>query len=391
MKLKLILSLALFVVASSAFSQNSQLRRGKSSYEKYSDVKALGSPQLGINDLMAADKALERAINHDRTKDLAETWVYYSLTKADIALIDTTEVGITAHKAALEGRERAIQLDTDQAQAENIEVLNFLLAQYELNEGVVAWEKEDFKTAYEAFERGEKFIPGDTTLLFYAGLAAVQAQDYKKALSKYEQLVPIDSFSNNQQIILDVSRMLVMEGDTAKAIHYANLGREKYPENSEVVNQFIELNLMAGNEKEVISTIQEQTVREPNNRVLHYYLGLAYDAAGDAENAEAAYRNALNIDPNYVEANINLGGLILNRGIEMWNATNNKRDLTQAQYDAELAEAHKIFDQALPYLQRAVDADGSNFIALSNLQRYYQIKDDQAKVDEIQARLDALN
>src|SRR5690554_3621186 len=122
MKLKLILSLALFVVASSAFSQNSQLRRGKSSYEKYSDVKALGSPQLDINDLMAADKALERAINHDRTKDLAETWVYYSLTKADIALIDTTEVGVTAHKAALEGREKAIQLDTENEHAENLEV-----------------------------------------------------------------------------------------------------------------------------------------------------------------------------------------------------------------------------------------------------------------------------
>lgn len=391
MKLKFILSLAMLVITTTAFSQPNQLRRAKTSYEKFSEVKSLGSPELGMNDLKAALTALERAIEHDRTKDLAETWTYYALVKADLALLDSDEDNAEEFKAALEARQRAIDLDTDQSQAQNLEVLSFLLAQYELNQGVAAWEAEDFATAYQAFDRGGVYLPGDTTFLFYAGLAAVQAGDYKNAINKYEQIVPIDSFSNHKQIVLDISRLYMMEGDTSSAINYANIGRDFYPEDSEMANQFIELNLMAGNEVEVISTIEAESNREPSNKLLHYYLGLAHSAAGNEDQAEEAYKKALAIDPNYVDANINLGGLILNRGIEHWNETNNKRDLTQQQYDAELEVAQGIFDQAYPFLQKAVDVDGTNIIALSNLQKYYQIKDNQAKVDELQAKLDALN
>lgn len=391
MKLKFILSLAMLVIATTAFSQPNQLRRGKTSYEKFSEVKSLGSPELGMNDLKAALAALERAIEHDRTKDLAETWTYYALVKADLALLDSEEDNATEFKTALEARQKAIELDTDQEQAQNLEVLSFMLAQYELNQGVAAWEVEDFATAYQAFDRGGVYLPGDTTFLFYAGLAAVQSGDYQNAITKYEQIVPIDSFSNHRQIVLDISRLYMMEGDTASAINYANIGRDIYPEDSEMANQFIELNLMAGNEVEVISTIEAEANRDPSNKLLQYYLGLAHSAAGNEDQAEEAYQKALAIDPDYVDANINLGGLILNKGIEHWNETNNKRDLTQQQYDAELAVAQGIFDQAYPYLQKAVDIDGANIIALSNLQKYYQIKDDQAKVDELQAKMDALN
>lgn len=391
MKLKFILSLAMLVIATTAFSQPNQLRRGKTSYEKFSEVKSLGSPELGMNDLKAALAALERAIEHDRTKDLAETWTYYALVKADLALLDSEEDNATEFKTALEARQKAIELDTDQEQAQNLEVLSFMLAQYELNQGVAAWEVEDFATAYQAFDRGGVYLPGDTTFLFYAGLAAVQSGDYQNAITKYEQIVPIDSFSNHRQIVLDISRLYMMEGDTASAINYANIGRDIYPEDSEMANQFIELNLMAGNEVEVISTIEAEANRDPSNKLLQYYLGLAHSAAGNEDQAEEAYQKALAIDPDYVDANINLGGLILNKGIEHWNETNNKRDLTQQQYDAELEVAQGIFDQAYPYLQKAVDIDGANIIALSNLQKYYQIKDDQAKVDELQAKMDALN
>jgi|SRR5690554_4343926 len=391
MKLKFILSLAMLVIATTAFSQTGQLRRGMASYEKFSEVKSLGSPELGMNDLKAALTALERAIEHDRTKDLAETWTYYALVKADLALLDSEEDNAEEFKTALEARQKAIELDTENEQEQNLEVLSFLLAQYELNQGVAAWEVEDFATAYEAFNRGGEYLPGDTTFLFYAGLAAVQSGNYQNAIEKYKEIVPIDTFSEHRQIVLDISRLYMMEGDTANAINYANIGRDIYPEDSEMASQFIELNLIAGNEVEVISTIEAESNRDPQNKILHYYLGLAHSEAGNEEQAEIAYKKALEIDPNYVDANINLGGLILNKGIEHWNETNNKRDLTQQQYDAELAVAQGIFDEAYPYLQKAVDVDGSNVIALSNLQKYYQIKDDQAKVDELQAKIDALN
>lgn len=390
MKVKSLLSLALVLVTTAAFAQPSNLRRAKTSYNKFNEIKMIGNPQLGMPDLKGSLAALEKAIEHDRTKDLAETWTYYTLANADMALLDTTENAVSYYQKANEARKKALELDTDGEMKENISSAGSILAQYELNQGVVAWDAENFVDAYHSFDRASGFLPGDTTLLYYAGLAAINSQDYEKAIDKYIELVPLDSFSSNRQIILDLSRLYLMQADTANAIKYAGLGSGKYPNDNELAVQNIELNLLAGNEKEIISTILNQISKDPTNENLHYYLGIAYNSADNPEEAEKAYRAALAINPDYVEANINLGGLILNRGIDQFNTANNDRDLSQVQYEEAIKASHLVFDQALPYLQKAVDIDKNNIIALDNLLKYYQIKENQEKIDELTARIDAL-
>ncbi|MFC3197375.1 tetratricopeptide repeat protein [Parapedobacter deserti] len=389
MKVKFILLGAMVFATSVAFSQTGNLRKAKASYDKFNEVKSIGNPALGASDLNAAKEALEKAIEHEKTMELAETWTYYALVNADLALLDSTEASAGYMQKAVEAREKAISLDTEKENEQNLSILNSILAQYELNNGVKAWDSQDFESAYSAFDKGLNYLPGDTTLLYYSGLAAVNSQQYDKALSKYVELVPIDSFSNNKQIILDVSRLYLMQGDTTNAIKYAEVGASKYPEDNELATQNIELNLMAGNQDKIINTINEQVAKDPNNKNLHYYLGIAYSETGDLEKAEASYKKALEIDPNYLEANINLGGLILNRGIDHFNKTNNA-SLPQSEYDAEIKKAYDIFDSALPYLEKAVEVDGNSYLALANLKKYYEIKEDQAKIDELQARIDAL-
>ncbi|GGC29218.1 hypothetical protein GCM10011386_21550 [Parapedobacter defluvii] len=389
MKVKSILLGTLFLASSVAFAQTSNLRKAKASYDKFNEVKSVGNATLGVSDLNTAKEALEKAIEHEKTMNLAETWTYYALVNADLALLDSTETSEQYVQKAVEAREKAISLDTEKENEQNLNILGSILAQYELNKGAKLWDSQDFLGAYNAFDKGLTYLPGDTTLLYYSGMAAVNAQDYDKALAKYVELVPIDSFSNNRQIILDVSRLYLMKGDTTNAIKYAEIGTQKYPEDGELATQHIELNLMAGNDEKTINAINDQVAKDPDNKNLHYYLGIAYSETGDTEKAEASYKKALEIDPNYLDANINLGGLILNKGIDHFNKTNNA-NLQQAEYDAEIKKAYDIFDTALPYLEKAVEIDGKSQVALTNLKRYYEIKEDQAKIDELQARLDAL-
>ncbi|PPL00130.1 tetratricopeptide repeat protein [Parapedobacter indicus] len=389
MKVKSILLGTLVLASSAAFSQTSNLRKAKASYDKFNEVKSVGNSALGVSDLNTAKEALDKAIEHEKTMNLAETWTYYALVNADLALLDSTEASEQYVQKAVEAREKAISLDTEKENEQNLNILGSILAQYELNKGAKLWDSQDFVGAYNSFDKGLTYLPGDTTLLYYSGMAAVNAQDYEKALAKYVELVPVDSFSNNRQIILDVSRLYLMQGDTANAIKYAEIGTQKYPEDGELATQHIELNLMAGNDEQTIKAINDQVAKDPDNKNLHYYLGIAYNETGDIEKAEASYKKALEIDPNYLDANINLGGLILNKGIDHFNKTNNA-NLQQAEYDVEIKKAYDIFDTALPYLQKAVEIDGKSQVALTNLKRYYEIKEDQAKIDELQARLDAL-
>ncbi|HLW49942.1 MAG TPA: hypothetical protein VKZ78_03150, partial [Sphingobacteriaceae bacterium] len=373
-----------------AFSQTNNLRRAKTSYTKFSDTKLIGNPQLGLSDLNSAHQNLLKAIEHDRTKDLAETWVYYALVTSDLALLKDAEEAKTLISTALDARDKAKELDSDNAQAENFDVLGLNLAQYEMNMGVLAWDAQDFDEAYNRFSRAETFVPGDTTLIYYAGAAAIQGQNYSSALEKYLQLVDVDEYSNHSQVMLDIPRIFMMEGDTVTAVKYANIGMEKYPENNDFATQYIEYNLIAGNEAQVVGSIKALSEKDPDNKVLYYYLGLAYSAMDDEVGAEEAYRKSLSIDSNYEDANINLGGLILNQGIDQWNLVNSQRDITQEEYDAGLAKALEIFELAYPYLQKAVALNDQNLISLYNLQKYYQLKEDQEKTDELQAKIDAL-
>src|SRR5690606_5516264 len=218
MKVKSILLGTLVLASSAAFSQTSNLRKAKASYDKVNEVKSVGNASLGMSDLNTAKEALEKAIEHEKTMNLPEPWTYYALVNADLALVDSTDAAEQFVQKAVEAREKALSLDTEKENEQNLNILGSILAQYELNKGAKLWDSQDFMGAYQAFDKGLTYLPGDTTLLYYSGMAAVNAQDYEKALAKYEELVPVDSFSNNRQIILDVSRLYLMKGDTTNAI-----------------------------------------------------------------------------------------------------------------------------------------------------------------------------
>src|SRR5690606_2431890 len=154
MKVKTILLGALMLTTSVALSQTSNLRRAKASYDKFNEVKSLGNATLGVGDLNSAKEALEKAIEHDKTKERAETWTYYALVNADLALLDSADGGDEYIQKAVEAREKAVSLDADNENEENLGILNSILAQHELNKGVKAWDGQDFENAYTAFDRG---------------------------------------------------------------------------------------------------------------------------------------------------------------------------------------------------------------------------------------------
>src|SRR5690606_31140244 len=149
MKVKSILLGALVLTLSSAaFSQTSNLRKAKASYDKFNEVKTIGNAALGVSDLNTAKEALEKAIEHEKTKELAETWTYYALVNADFALLDSTEASEGYLQKAIDAREKAMSLDDEKENEQNLSILNSILAQHELNEGVKAWDSQDFETAY---------------------------------------------------------------------------------------------------------------------------------------------------------------------------------------------------------------------------------------------------
>jgi tetratricopeptide (TPR) repeat protein len=163
-------------------------------------------------------------------------------------------------------------------------------------------------------------------------------------------------------------------------------------------------------------------VNDPKNKTLYYYAGLTYSQVADENEAKATkakddatkkplqqtaaddytkaaenYKKALEIDPDYFDANLNLGYVLMRPAIDMFNQARLIPANKQKDYEAARLKADALFDLAKPYLQKAVEINPKSVDALSNLRNYYKGKYDpanaaanSAKAAELKKQIDAL-
>lgn len=383
---KAILFSLLVAAGSTAFAQSGNLRKAKSGLQKFQELQSAGSPELGKTNLESAKEAIDLAIAHDKTKDNPETWTVYSLVNANLAALENSEEAATA---AEEGIQKAKELDSDEENQENITVAGQLLGQYNFNQGVGSWENQDFKSAYAAFDKALTYLPGDTTLTYYSGLAAIQNQDYPNAIEKYKQLIPEKEFSSHKAVMVDLPKLYLSAKDTTNALEYAAQAAAAFPDDNDAAIQNIELNLIVGNEEKIINEIENQISKDASNKGLYYYLGIAYSAAGNNEKAIEAYKKAVEIDPDYIEANKNAAATIINSVREQLNALNEDKTLSNDDYNVKVTELKEKITEALPYLEKVVQLDPDDVDALRSLRGYYDFQQDEEKSAEIQAKIEA--
>ena len=391
MKIKSFILAAVFSASSLlVFAQKGELASAKSNYEKFVSLKEANSLMLALPNINSAKTAIDKAVVNEKTSIDPASWTYKAMIYGELALLDTVPAtSKPLFDEALSAHKKAVELDKAGVNKANLDnVFDAVFSQYELNQGVKAYQANNFEGAYNAFNNALAYRPGDTTITYYTGLSAINAKNFKAGISKYEDLIKTN-FSANKSIYLDLARLYSMEGDTTKAISIASEGAAKFND-SQLATMEIEFSLMSGKEKQVITKITEQAQKNPTNKTYPYYLGIAYSTIGDNVKAEESYAKAVEIDPSFSDAYINLGGVILNKGINLFNEANKLPQNKQKEYDEMIKQANVQFDRALPYLEKANSLDPKSRLALDNLRTYYIVKRNQAKVDEINAKIEAL-
>ncbi len=384
----LIMALAVTGISVSAFAQKSAVNSAKSSYESYSTLKA-ASPKLAEPQIKSAKESIDKAVLHEKTMNDPTAWSYRALIYAELASADSTSASAPLASEALTSLNKAKELDKAGAQKDNIQKAAAILSQGQLMKGKLFYDKQNYTEAYTAFNKGLEFAPGDTTLNYAAAISAMYAKDYPNAIARFNELLPTN-YSALENVYSNLSVLYAAQGDTTAAIKVAGEGAVKFPQSSELATREIEFSLMTGKQKEVIEKINTQAEKEPTNKLYPFYLGIAYNASNDNVKAEEAYKKAIAIDPNYSDAYINIGGLIMNNGIEIYNKANKLPANKTTEYTATMKKAQAEFDRALPYLDKAAQLNPKSELALRNLKTYYSIKNNKAKIDEIDAKLKAL-
>ena len=128
--------------------------------------------------------------------------------------------------------------------------------------------------------------------------------------------------------------------------------------------------------------INEALAKSPNDKILLFNLGVTSGNANQLEDAEKYYKRVIEIDPKYTDAYLNLSDIILKPDSKIVKDMNNlgvsAKD--QKQYEVLKAERQKLFNKAMPVLEKAYELDPTNEVVKSNLKSVYSFLELNDKV-----------
>lgn len=428
MKIKFLIAGLLGMASTVAFAQKYEVTNAKETFDKYLMLnKVPATYNEADKNLRDARTSIDKAAANAKTAQLPQTYALKAAIYATFALRDSA--GVKLYADAEQALKKAQELDATGENKALISEAKTSLAQFQLNKGIKDFQGKNFDEAYKSFNNYQTLFPEDTTAIYYTGLAAVQAKNFPAALSNYNKLLPT-KFSKREGIYLDMSTIALEQKDTVNALKYATEGVEKFPSNSDLRRREIEISLQTGKAQEVVGKIQSAIANDPKNKTLYYYAGLTYTSFGNSTGdaitklkkteganlkestlppfltklaplqakkdeymAKAAemYKKALEIDPDYYEANLNLGYALLSPAIDTYNYANNYLPASkQKEYTATIAKATTMFDAAKPYLLKAVELRPTSADALRNLKNYYLGTKNTAEANATQKKIDAL-
>jgi Tfp pilus assembly protein PilF len=315
-----------------------------------------------------AKAAADAAAAHESTKNTAKMWslrgqVYqaiYEDKKPEVRNLDAE-----AEEKSLEAFINCLKLDKDNIYKDDVKG-RIVAAAAALNykAGTYAYNK-DFEKAGKAYDLVESALPYDfdqgmkranitkEKLLYNRFETYKFAGDKAKTTELANKLIAMNY--KDPKIYIDMTKISLVDKDTAKALEYIEKGKAMFEDNMELST--FEINIYLARKKtDVLKDKLKAAIEStPDNEVLHLVMGNLYKETKDNVNAEKEYLKAVEIRPDYEPANYNLGVFYYSLGKE-WNDKLNAlapKDPKTKEYEKNKDDN---FKKAVEFLEKSYEA-----------------------------------
>lgn len=258
---------------------------------------------------------------------------------------------------------------------------------YYLNNGVKAYQEDDYSGSLASFEKSQRVVPEDTTAYYFGAIVSQNMEDWDKAI------VNINNFIEKGGKSPDVYSWLISiysnyKNDKNKALEVAREAKAKHPNNSDFSRMEIGLLIDLDKIEEAKVGLEKAVQEEPDNKVFHFFLGYTYMKLNNIEKAKSSFEASLKIDPQYFDAQLYLAKLVSEDAHKIKREMNNlgisaedkkRRFELDAVYVAKLKEA-------LPYWEQAEKLNPSDQEVLDELYGMYGDLDMQTQLKRIEKR-----
>lgn len=351
--------LLLLATTQLTFAQRSQVQIARNSIGKLHvaiNNKGDEKSQLGI--LGEGIKATEAAQNDRKTKKWPETWAIKAYLSSYISIIDADEGNAERYYTlANDAIDSARRLDKFQANTRLIDAAIYNINIRKQNKANLAFNNNDFATAFKLLKDVSDFFPKDTALAINTGIAAQNVQDYDNALIYFKRAK--DNGVRNPVLFQNLANIYTSKFEQEQAIKALEDGIKLNPYDSNLTNSYI--NLLIDNEKyETAIKVIESTLKvEGKNKLLYFLYGYLHQLSSNYDAAESAYNKALGIDENYFDALYQLGLAYVNSAnTALKSADQDKSQKYTASINrAEVAllQAHEINQNDRPTVQLLIE------------------------------------
>ncbi len=193
--------------------------------------------------------------------------------------------------------------------------------------------------------------------------------------------------SKKGEIIRNIALILVQQGKIDEAKTAIAEARKENPDDVSLITSEADIYYKANDLVNYQRLINEALAKDPNNAELVFNLAVTSAASGRLEEAEKYYRKAIELKPTYTDAYLNLADLILKPDSKLveqiQKLTNSAKDIKQ--FDVLKVERQKLFNKAMPILEKAHELDPKNDVVKSNLKSVYNFLELTDKVKALKA------
>lgn len=343
--------------------------------------------------IIEAKELIDQCAAHVDTKSDSKTLFYKGeiyLTLSMVGAMDASmkqyataengQIAMDSYKAAIANKNKKYDPTDEITFKMNIMRMTFL------NQGVEAFNKKDYKMAYQMFAGGAEVMSVvgtiDSLAHYNAGLAAERQDKFDTAAIHYAKCVEVGY--NGADMYNSLISALLQSGKNEEAGKYLTEAGTKYPGNKDLLITEVNYHLKAGDKEAAQKATNKAIEKDPKNPLLHWVVGTIYDELKQYEMAEASYKKAIELKADYFDALYNLGAMYHNSGVEALKKIEDITDNTL--YSEEKKKADQKFADALPILEkcRAIDAkDKNTMIMMKNCYGRLNMQDKWKEMDEL--------
>jgi len=235
-----------------------------------------------------------------------------------------------------------------------------------------------------------KYVATNVTSNKKTAFSSKATRDEAIAEGSYKNPEIITTNSKLPEILRGITVASIPLGKKYEAVAIIDIAVAKMPENKILLNQVSHLYKQLDAHDKYIAVVDQLIKVTPNDPNLYYNSAVTSAQNNDLDRAKKFYEKALKIDPNHINAKVNLSMLLLDQDKVI---TDEMNELGASETDDERYEKLKqkrinLYHGVLPYLESIVKSQPQNENIVKKLKNIYRFLGKDSKLAVLQEKLD---